>query len=34
MSDVLARLFATIAARADADPATSHTAARLAKGAA
>ena len=32
MSDVLARLFATIEARAGADPAASHTAALLAKG--
>ena len=32
MSDILQRLAATIAARADADPATSHTAAMLAKG--
>ena len=32
MGDPLARLFATIAARADADPAASHTAALLAKG--
>ncbi len=32
MSDILQRLTATIAARADADPATSHTAAMLAKG--
>jgi len=32
MSDVLARLAATIAARRGADPATSHTAAILAKG--
>ncbi len=32
MSDILQRLAATIAARADADPATSHTAALLAKG--
>ena len=32
MSDVLARLFATIEARAGADPAASHTAAMLAKG--
>ncbi len=32
MSDTLARLFATIEARAAADPATSHTAAMLAKG--
>lgn len=34
MTDTLARLFATIEARAGADPATSHTAALLAKGAA
>ena len=33
MSDVLARLADTIAARAGADPAASHTAALLAKGA-
>lgn len=32
MSDVLARLFATIEARAGADPAASHTAALLARG--
>ena len=32
MSDILHRLAATIAARADADPATSYTAAMLAKG--
>ncbi len=32
MSDVLARLAATIAARRGADPATSHTAKMLAKG--
>ncbi len=32
MSDILQRLAATIAARAGADPATSHTAAMLAKG--
>ena len=32
MSDILQRLAATIAARAGADPATSHTAALLAKG--
>ncbi|MFT3973568.1 MAG: phosphoribosyl-ATP diphosphatase [Amaricoccus sp.] len=32
MSDVLARLWATIEARAGADPAGSHTAALLAKG--
>jgi phosphoribosyl-ATP pyrophosphohydrolase len=32
MSDVLTRLAATIAARAGADPATSHTARLLAKG--
>lgn len=32
MSDVLARLFATIEARAGADPAVSHTAGLLAKG--
>ena len=32
MSDVLARLAATIAARAGADPAASHTAALLARG--
>jgi phosphoribosyl-ATP pyrophosphohydrolase len=32
MSDILQRLTATIAARAEADPATSHTAALLAKG--
>jgi phosphoribosyl-ATP pyrophosphohydrolase len=32
MSDVLARLFTTIRARADADPARSHTAAMLALG--
>jgi phosphoribosyl-ATP pyrophosphohydrolase len=32
MSDVLARLQATIAARRGADPASSHTAAMLAKG--
>jgi len=32
MTDILQRLAATIAARADADPATSHTAAMLAKG--
>jgi phosphoribosyl-ATP pyrophosphohydrolase len=32
MSDILQRLAATIAARAEADPATSHTAALLAKG--
>ena len=32
MTDVLARLFATIEARAGADPAASHTAALLAKG--
>ena len=32
MSDILQRLAATIAARKDADPATSHTAAMLAKG--
>jgi phosphoribosyl-ATP pyrophosphohydrolase len=32
MSDTLARLFATIEARAGADPAASHTAALLAKG--
>jgi phosphoribosyl-ATP pyrophosphohydrolase len=32
MSDILQRLAATIAARAEADPATSHTAAMLAKG--
>jgi phosphoribosyl-ATP pyrophosphohydrolase len=31
-TDVLARLFATIEARAGADPAASHTAAMLAKG--
>ena len=34
MSDILQRLAATIAARAGADPATSHTAAMLARGAA
>ena len=34
MSDTLARLYATIEARASADPASSHTAALLAKGAA
>lgn len=34
MSDTLARLYATIEARAGADPAGSHTAALLAKGAA
>ncbi len=34
MSDTLARLFATIASRANADPAKSHTAALLAQGAA
>lgn len=33
MSEVLARLWATIEARADADPASSHTAAMLARGA-
>ena len=33
MSEVLARLWATIEARADAAPASSHTAAMLAKGA-
>ena len=32
MTDILQRLAATIAARAQADPATSHTAALLAKG--
>jgi phosphoribosyl-ATP pyrophosphohydrolase len=32
MSEILQRLAATIAARAEADPATSHTAALLAKG--
>ncbi len=32
MTDILQRLAATIAARADADPATSHTAAMLATG--
>ncbi|MFO1144981.1 MAG: phosphoribosyl-ATP diphosphatase [Amaricoccus sp.] len=32
MTDTLARLFATIGARAAADPAASHTAAMLAKG--
>ncbi len=32
MTDTLSRLFATIAARAAADPASSHTAAMLAKG--
>ena len=32
MTDTLARLFATIEARAGADPAASHTAALLAKG--
>ena len=32
MSDILQRLAATIAARAGADPATSHTAALLARG--
>lgn len=32
MSDVLARLAATIAARAEADPSTSHTAKLLSKG--
>ena len=32
MSDILARLAATIASRQGADPATSHTAALLAKG--
>ena len=32
MSEVLARLWATIEARADADPASSHTAAMLARG--
>ncbi len=32
MSDILQRLAATIAARKDADPAISHTAAMLAKG--
>ena len=32
MTDTLARLFATIEARASADPASSHTAALLAKG--
>ena len=32
MTDTLARLFATIEARATADPAASHTAAMLAKG--
>ena len=32
MSDILQRLAATIAARAGADPATSHTAAMLARG--
>lgn len=32
MSDSLARLFATLEARAGADPASSHTAALLAKG--
>ena len=32
MTDMLARLFATIEARAGADPAASHTAALLAKG--
>jgi len=32
MTDILARLAATIAARRGADPATSHTAALLAKG--
>ena len=32
MTDILYRLAATIAARAEADPATSHTAAMLAKG--
>ncbi len=34
MSDILQRLAATIAARKDTDPAASHTAAMLAKGAA
>lgn len=32
MSDVLARLWATVAARAEADPTASHTAALLARG--
>jgi len=32
MTDILQRLAATVAARKDADPATSHTAALLAKG--
>ena len=32
MSDILARLFATIGGRAGADPGTSHTASLLAKG--
>ena len=32
MSDILQRLSATIAARAESDPATSHTAAMLARG--
>lgn len=32
MSDTLARLFAVIEARAEADPSSSHTAAMLAKG--
>lgn len=32
MNDILARLFATIQARAGADPATSHTAGLLARG--